>query len=348
MTIPIIVLNWNNADDTIECVKSALAQSWPDKNILVGDNGSDVADYNEVARELSDNKSVRIIRFNENLGFTKAHNILITEALKGSPEFIALLNNDAFAEKDWLTNLVKCSRETGAEMVTSKMISYHDHSVMDNAGHFMLNTGEIIPLGFGEPAADYTTRFYNLGPCAGACLYSSEMLNRTGLFDEFFETGYEDAELGLRAIATGSISIFEPEAVVRHKMGVSVNKVMNIDYLKKIQLNIFYTYIKILPAGYILLNIPFIIFRFFAIVLIDIIFLRVRFLKMILISHYEFIVKVSGTAFRSRRKVRNNQLPKRPTCFFVKKTMFFLGFDIKRFLKYIILGNKTQYEKLCK
>lgn len=344
-SVSVIVLNWNNAGDTIECVKSVLAQSWPDKNILIGDNGSDITDYNKVVREFSDNKLVKVIRFNENLGFTRAHNILIAEVLKESPDFIALLNNDAFAEKEWLANLIKCSRETGAEMVTSKMVSYHNPSVMDNAGHFMLNTGEIIPLGFGEPAADYTTRFYNIGPCAGACLYSSEMLEKTGLFDEFFETGYEDAEMGLRAIATGNTSIFEPEAVVLHKMGMSVSKVMNFGYLKKIQLNIFYTYIKILPAGYILLNIPFIIFKFFAILLIDIIFLRISFLKMIFVSHYEFIAKVSGTAFRSRRLFRSNDLQKRSTSFFIHKTMFFLGYDIQRFFKYIILGNKTQYEK---
>ena len=343
--ISVIVLNWNNASDTVDCIRSLLRQSHPDKIIILGDNGSEIDDLNILTSEFPDNSGVKIIRFEKNLGFTLAHNILITEALKDDPEYIALLNNDAQADRDWLEFMLKCAQETGAGMVTSKMLSFYDQNKMDNAGHFMLNTGEIIPIGHRESETDYKDRFYNVGPCAGACLYSSRMLKEIGLFDEYFATGYEDAELGLRAVAAGYRSVFEPKAIVRHKMGVSVKKVMNFEYLKKIQLNIFYTYIKIMPAGFILLNLPFLMFKFFAIIIIDIIFLRIRFLKLIVASHYSFITSELRRSLISRKKIRENGLVRMSTMFFLKRTMFFLGFDIMRFYKFIILGNKNQYEK---
>lgn len=343
--IPVIVLNWNNAGDSIACIRSILAQTWGHVEVLAGDNGSELSDYNQLVREFSDDIRIRFFRFEENLGFTKAHTILIAEALKYNSPAIALLNNDAEAEPGWLEAMMQCAKETNAGMITSKMLSYHHPEIMDNAGHFMLNTGEIIPLGHGEPASAYKERFYNIGPCAGACLYNSAMLKKTGLFDDYFETGYEDAELGLRAIAAGYTSVFEPDAIVRHKMGVSVNKVMNFDYLKKIQLNIFYTYLKIMPAGFIFLNLPFLAFKFFAIVIIDLIFLRLRFLKMVLISHSEFLTREKDKAFRARRRYRREIPHRRSTWFFLRKTRFFLDYDIYRFYKYILLANKTQYEK---
>jgi hypothetical protein len=344
-SIPVIVLNWNNAGDTVNCVESILGQTIKDCHVLLGDNGSEKEDVQRLSNTYSGHPRVKIISFDTNLGFTKAHNLLMAEAMKDEPEFIALLNNDAVAGPEWLVSLIRCSRETGAVMVSSKMISFYNPEVMDNAGHFMLNTGEIIPLGHGEPAVRYNERFYNMGPCAGACLYSAGMLSRIGFFDEYFVTGYEDAELGLRAIASGYTSVFEPAAVVHHKMGVSVKKVMDFEYLKKIQLNIFYTYLKIMPSGYILLNFPFLVFKFFAIVIIDLLFFRFRFLKMIVLSHSRFLSTHLKQSLSARKKFMQQIRRRRGTFFFLRKTMFFLSFDISRFFRYIIMRRKTIYEQ---
>lgn len=343
-SIPVIVLNWNNAGDTVACVESILGQSVAECYVMLGDNGSVTSDIQQLNDTFAGNPRVKITSFNTNLGFTKAHNILIQEALKDEPEFIALLNNDAVADPQWLESLIRCSHETGAAMVTSKMVSFHQPEKMDNAGHFMLNTGEIIPLGHNENEEVYNERFYNMGPCAGACLYSAGMLNRIGFFDEYFHTGYEDAELGLRAIAAGYTSVFEPRAIIRHKMSVSVKKIRDFEYLKKIQLNIFYTYLKLMPAGFIILNIPFLLFKFFAIVIIDLLFFRYRFLKMILISHYEFLTQHTAISLRSRREFQQRIALRRGSVFFLRKTMFFLSFDVARFFHYIILRKKTIYE----
>jgi GT2 family glycosyltransferase len=111
---------------------------------------------------------------------------------------LVLLNNDTVVAEDWLDQLVSFAERTQADLVSSKMVQYYDRQLMDNAGHYLLPTGEILPIGFGKSIDRYGRSFKNRGPCAGAGLYRWDMLRQIGLFDDYFSTGYEDAELGLR------------------------------------------------------------------------------------------------------------------------------------------------------
>jgi len=344
--IPVFILNWNNAADTVNAVKSVLNQTYQNFIIYLADNGSNNKDVEIILNKFSNHPKIKIFLFHTNLGFTKAHNKLFEEILTEDYKYVALLNNDAVAKETWLENLIKCANEESASLVTSKMLYYYNDSKIDNIGHFMLNTGEIIPLAHMEPASTYNLRKENIGPCAGACLYSVEMIKQIGIFDNYFDTGYEDAEFGLRAVVLGYKSVFEPQAIVLHKMSVSVNKIRNFDYLLKIQLNIFYTYFKLLPLTYIIIQIPSILFKFISIVIIDILFLRIDFLKLIIKSHYLFLFKELKISLDARKNFSNSFLKQKiSTINMIRKTKFFLWFDIYRFYKYVLLRKPNQYEK---
>ena len=140
-------------------------------------------------------------------------------------QYIALLNNDTHLDPDWLKNLAESAQRNQADIIGSKIINYYKQDTLDNVGHTLLNTGEVMPIGAGEPAARYTTCRENWGVSAGACLYSTRMLENIGLFDPYFQTGYEDAELGVRAKILGYKCVFEPTAVVYHKVSQSVKKI---------------------------------------------------------------------------------------------------------------------------
>ena len=142
------------------------------------------------------------------------------------------------------------------------MINYFDRRVIDNLGHFMLNTGEILPLGHKQLHQKYTEVFENLGACGGAVLYRVSMLQEIGFFDRYFDTGYEDAELGLRGKLLGYKCILCPEAIVYHKVSQSIKKIRNNRYLQQIQRNIFYTYIKLMPNRFLLFNSMFLLMKY--------------------------------------------------------------------------------------
>jgi GT2 family glycosyltransferase len=335
--IPIIIVNWNGINDTLECLHSVLQQSYTNYHIFLVDNGSNGDDVEILKERFLVHPKVSLVLNKENIGFARANNNVLKQIIERQAEieYVALLNNDAVAEPDWLQNLVGSAERNRAGMVASKMVNYFDRDYMDNAGHEMLNTGEILPIGHGERIEDYGEPFDNIGACAGAALYSVDMLRTVGLFDEFFETGYEDAELGLRAFVLGYRTSYEPTAVVYHKMQQSIRKIMNCDYLTKIQTNILYSYLKLMPTEVLLINLPWLIFKYLCVMIIDILLIRRNYLRMVLYSIYELtrnwrIVLIARRRFLSTYKTIG-------TMSILRKQKFFFLFDLERFFKLVAM-----------
>ena len=344
--IPVIVLNWNGLDDTLECMEVLLKQTYSNFHVFLIDNGSEKNDLKTLQENFNNNDKVSIIANAQNLGFTKGNNRVIEMILKDYPdvEYIALLNNDTKVEIEWLSNLVTSAKTNEADIVSSKMINYFNPKKMDNAGHKMLNTAEIIPFGHGEPIENFNSVFENIGSCAGATLYSTKMLRHIGIFDEYFDTGYEDAEIGLRASVLGYKCIFEPSAIVLHKVSQSVNKIRDYEYVLKIQLNIFYTYFKLMPLAVLLINLPSFLFKYGSVFLIDIVFYRPSFLKILSAAFYRTFFKERKKIMASRRGFFNKH--KTISSFqILRKQSFFLLFDIRRFIKFVVLRKPTEFER---
>lgn len=333
--IPILILNWNGSVDTVECVEAVLRQTYPDFTLHLVDNGSEDSDYAVLLDRFGNHPHIRLIRNPENLGFTRGCNRIMTDLLAhGKTDYIALLNNDAVPEPDWLERLAQCAQERGAGMVSSKMVNYYDRSSLDNAGHKLLNTAEILPIGHGEPVEAHTTPFANVGACAGAALYATAMLNAIGLFDEYFDTGYEDAELGVRANLLGYSTVFEPTAVVYHKMSRSVNRIKSFATLTKTQTNIFYTYLKLMPLPVILLNVPFFLFKYGCVVVFDLVFWRAAFLRMLGSALHTVFITDRSFIWRNRQRFIAEHRPV-PFLRALRLQELFLRTDIKRFINFL-------------
>lgn len=344
--IPIIILNWNGLDDTLECIPSVLTQSYPHFHIYLVDNGSRPEQVQPLVEKYANHPKITLIQNKENLGFTRGNNVIMKQLLDDSSniEYIALLNNDTKVDKNWLQELVLCAQTQKASIIASKMINYFHPHIMDNAGHKMLNTGEILPVAHAEPIEQYEETFENIGSCAGATLYEVAMLRQIGIFDEYFDTGYEDAELGLRATVTGYKCVFAPKAIVWHKVSQSINKIRDFKYTLKIQVDIFYTSLKLLPTTVLLIHfIPFVI-KILMVLAIDVIFRRWKFLKVMLYAFYKILVADRKIIAANRKAFYKKQ--KTISSFKIMKHLeFFLLFDIRRFKKYIIQGETMVFEK---
>ena len=344
--LPIIVLNWNGLEDTKECIESLLSQSYSSYHIYLVDNHSDNLEGQSLASLYQDNDQISVILNAENLGFTKAHIQIYKDIIVqlSDAKFLCLLNNDTFADPNWLHELTKAAEENDADIVSSKMIQYFNRDKMDNAGHKMLNTGEIIPIGHGEATNKYKDSFENMGACAGACLYRMDMLKQIGFFDPHFSTGYEDAELGLRAIVAGYKAVYCPKAIVYHKMGQSIKKIFDESYSLMIQNSILYSYFKLVPTFNIIIAIPSFIFKYASMFVIDILFFRIKYLKI--------IVKSLNNLWSNRHYIRNSRTKfynstKEPILTFdlSRKLEFFFLFDVKRFWSQIILRKKNSFDQ---
>lgn len=112
MKLAIVILNWNAAVLTQQCVCSARAAiatlvSETAIELIVVDNGSDVPFKETPAvNEPPESPQLTVIRSEQNLGFAAGMNLGIAAAMRGQPNYIWLLNNDTRIEANALNALI--------------------------------------------------------------------------------------------------------------------------------------------------------------------------------------------------------------------------------------------------
>ncbi len=221
--IAIIVPNWNGEKSIASCLSSLINQSGSlDYRIIVVENGS----TDNSANIIKDFKDVVLLKQSKNLGFAGGVNKGIEYAIKKEFDYIALFNNDAIAEKDWLLNLVKgFKKDSKIGIVTSKIVD-SKNKYIDSTGDFLTIWGLPFPRGRKEKiSSKYDTQNYVFSGSGGASVYSTKMLNEIGFFDRSFFAYYEDVDLSFRAQLAGWKVFYEPKAIVYHQIGATSSKI---------------------------------------------------------------------------------------------------------------------------
>lgn len=220
--VSVVVPNWNGVDDLGNCLDSLLAQSLQPR-IIVVENGSKDGSLEFIEQNYP---SVEVIVHKKNKGFAGGVNAGIRQAIKDKDEFVALFNNDAVADKDWLKNLVDdltINDDTG--IATCKLMSI-DKKHLDSTGDMYTVWGLPYPRGRSEPISDkYDDWLQVFAASGGASLYRVSMLQEIGLFDEDFFAYYEDVDLSFRAQLADWKVRYVPEAMAYHKIGATSSKI---------------------------------------------------------------------------------------------------------------------------
>jgi len=222
-------------------------------SIIVVDNGSTDGSSNFIRRHYPD---VVIVQHDKNYGFAGGVNGGIRRAMELGCDYVALFNNDASAELDWLDRLWRCLEEypdTG--IATGKLIS-NQHKTFDSTGEEYTVWGLPFPRGRGEPVSEvYDTDTLIFGATGGASLYRIGMLNQIGLFDEDFFAYYEDVDISFRAQLAGWRIRYVPAARAYHDIGATSDRFKGfrtLQTLKNLPLIIY----KDLPAHFFWRTLP--------------------------------------------------------------------------------------------
>ncbi len=220
--VSVVVPNWNGKVHLAACLDSLLAQSLA-AHIIVVENGSTDGSL-EFLREHY--PKVQLIVHEQNLGFTGGVNAGIRASMERGDHFVALLNNDAVADKNWLKELVHTlEHHPKAGMAAAKILN-HDGSELDSTGEILTSWGLSYPRGRAEHnLSEYDARTQIFGASGGASLYRIAMFKHIGLFDDYFFAYYEDADLSFRAQLHGWQTVFAPKARVTHQIGASSSKI---------------------------------------------------------------------------------------------------------------------------
>ena len=103
-SVAIIIVNYNGAEDTIECVKSLNKINYDNYKIFVIENGSSKKPTKDQIDYLKG--QTVYIESAENLGFSGGNNIGIRKAIENEFDYMLLLNNDTTVEPDFLSILI--------------------------------------------------------------------------------------------------------------------------------------------------------------------------------------------------------------------------------------------------
>lgn len=210
----IIILNWNNWPDTLECLKSLKKNDYPNYQIVVVDNNSDEKIETDC----------KIIYNQKNLGFAGGNNVGIKYALENKADYVLLLNNDTLVSLDFLTKLIKVGESNKSfGILGPKIYSYQDKNKIWSAGgkiNWLYNKGEM--KGYGEIERGQYDNQEEMEYLTGCCLLiKKEVIKKVGLMPEEYFLYYEDTDWSLAAQKAGFKCIFAPQAKIWHKGSAS-------------------------------------------------------------------------------------------------------------------------------
>lgn len=213
--VAIIVLNWNHADDTLACLRSVMALSYPAIHSVVVDNGST---DDSVARINSTYPNIEVIQTGENLGYAGGNNLGIRHALAYGCDYVWLLNDDITVAPDSLSALLEVAREApDIAFLGPKVYMKEEPDRILSAGGPLADGWQPQHIGIGEIDSGQYDTIRDVDYLSGcAVLANACALESIGLLDEDFFAYHEDTEWCYRAKKAGWRVTFVPQARVWH------------------------------------------------------------------------------------------------------------------------------------
>ena len=222
--VAIILLNWNEYQDTIECVVSLKDMEYDNYEILIVDNGS----TNDSVTILQEKfPEITLIKSKENLGFCEGNNVGIRHALKNNSDYLFVLNNDTVVDRHVLEYLVKFAESNSYMCIYAPKIYFYDRPTVINSCGTTLNWLKLRPY-IGECGKEDNGEFTEIVEkdiFPGAALFmKKDVIEKIGMFESGFFLIHEDTDLCLRSKNAGCKNLLVPQAVVYHKTQMSIGK----------------------------------------------------------------------------------------------------------------------------
>lgn len=218
--VSVVLVNFRGADDTITAIDHLRALNWPADRleIVVVENASGDDSAERIRAAHAD---VTLIESTKNLGFAGGCNLGVA---KSSGEFVALLNNDARPDAEWIAAAVRAfGRSPRIGAVASRVLDWEGEKV-DYIGAALTWYG----MGYKPLTGDPVPRTPDvrrdvLFGTGSAMFVRRSVYDELGGFDESYFMFFEDVDLGWRLNLRGHRFVYEPESLAFHKHHASMS-----------------------------------------------------------------------------------------------------------------------------
>lgn len=247
--VSFILVNHNGNEDTAECVKSIKSTvTYPNCNIIITDNSCDDAVYDDLCEKVADDAT--ILRADDNNGFAAGCNMGIKKAKELGAAYIILLNNDTVIKSpDLVERLLSCFVKDRVGMAGGKILYY------DMPDTVWYEAGYISKVRLRAKNRHADRKVYTSFITGCLQMISMKAIDSVGLMDEGYFLFYEDVEYCRRMTEMGYSLVYDPEAVIYHKVSRSApsKTALSVYYSNRSR----YKFIKRYEDGNILAKISF-------------------------------------------------------------------------------------------
>ena len=241
----IIILNWNGADDTIQCLE-ALEKAMGSFFVVIADNGS-TDDSVARIREYTGRSplDIKLLELDRNYGFACGNNKAIKYASDCNPDSYLILNNDTVVTPDFLAVLEEFINSNKRFSILTPRINYFfDKDIIWNCGG-VLRCGfrKYRYAGCNENKV-HGKKYLPISFVTGCALFfQPTVLQPDGsLFTERFFFGEEDFDFSMRMKQRGLKMACVTDSVIYHKVGSAGNQMVKSG---KVYLHLLNRYIDI-------------------------------------------------------------------------------------------------------
>jgi GT2 family glycosyltransferase len=250
--VAVVVVNANAGEYLLRTLESLARQTVAPVRTIVVDNASTDGSADAVRERFP---GVELIALDRNVGFAAGNNAGFRHA--ADCDWFALLNPDAFAEPDWLEQLLAAGhRRPEYAFFGSRMLRATAPHELDGAGDAYHVSGVAWRLDHGRPADALGLEEREIfSPCAAAAFYRRDAIEDVGGFDERFFCYYEDTDLAFRLRLRGHRCLYVPAAVVHH-VGSGLSGVESDFTVYHSHRNLVWTYVKNMPGILLWLYLP--------------------------------------------------------------------------------------------
>ncbi|MGD0312069.1 MAG: glycosyltransferase family 2 protein [Acidimicrobiales bacterium] len=217
----LVVLNYDERDLLLSCIRSMLAAVGPTDEIIVVDNGSHDGSADAISRTFP---SVRLVRLPENRYiFSLNAGLAVARG-----EFVAFCNNDMEVEDNFVEQALDCFVSDDIFAVCSRVLDRNGaEQGTRTAGYWKRGLLFYLPLPHSPVSTDC---FFAVG---GQSFYRRDVLTAMGSIDELLWPMYhEDIELSYRAWKNGYRIVYAPGSVCHHMGGRTSTRVFTTTQLR--------------------------------------------------------------------------------------------------------------------
>jgi GT2 family glycosyltransferase len=237
--VSVIIVNYDGISYIEACLRSVLAQSFPDFEVILVDNKSSDGSLEYVRRVFPD---LLVVANEKNLGYTGGINSGISRA-KG--DYLAPLNVDTEVEENWLGAMVEfMDANLGVGAATPKSLLYRDRRKIGVMGLNIHITGLGFVRGLNKQhSASPGEPFQVAGVSGCSFLIRREIVERLGGLNEDNFLYYDDVDLSWVINLMGYKIYCVPRSVVYHEYELKMTP-QKMFWLEHGRLNAILCYLK--------------------------------------------------------------------------------------------------------